>query len=49
MKKVLINVFLVITFILIYLLQINLFSWLKIARCYAKFICYFYTVYWSFL
>ena len=31
MKKVLINLFLIIAFIIIYLLQVNLFSWFKIA------------------
>lgn len=31
MKKVLINILLVVTFLLIYFLQINLFSWFKIA------------------
>ena len=49
MKKVLINIFLVITFIIIYLLQINLFSWLKIARNNAESICYIRTFYWTFL
>lgn len=32
MKKVLINVALIITFIIIYLLQVNFFSWFKIAE-----------------
>lgn len=31
MKKVLINIFLIITFIIIYFFQVNLFSWFKIA------------------
>ena len=31
MKKILINIFLIITFIIIYFFQVNLFSWLKIA------------------
>lgn len=31
MKKVIINVLLIITFIILYLLQVNLFSWFKIA------------------
>lgn len=31
MKKVIINILLIITFIIIYLLQVNLFSWFKIA------------------
>lgn len=31
MKKVIINILLIVTFIIIYLLQINLFSWFKIA------------------
>lgn len=39
MKKVFINLLLILTFIIIYLLQVNLFSWFKIARSNAKFIC----------
>ena len=31
MKKILINILLIITFIIIYLIQVNLFSWFKIA------------------
>lgn len=49
MKKVLINILLSVTFIIIYLLQINLFSSLKIARSNAKFIYYICTFYWTFL
>ena len=46
MKKVLINIFLIISFIIIYFIQLNLFSWLKIARSNAKFIYNIYTFYW---
>ena len=49
MKKALINIFLIITFIIIYLLQVNLFSWFKIARSNAKLICNVYFIYWSIL
>ena len=38
MKKILINILIIITFIIIYLLQVNFFSWFKIARSYAEFI-----------
>ncbi len=49
MKKILINLLLIITFILIYLLQVNLFSWFRIARSDAKSICHIHTIYWFIL
>ena len=49
MKKALINIFLIIAFIITYLLQVNLFSWFKIARSNAKFIYNVYTFHRSFL
>lgn len=49
MKKFLINLLLIVTFILLYLLQVNLFTGFKIARSDAKFICDFYSFYWFIL
>ena len=49
MKKTFINIFLIIAFIIIYFLQVNLFSWFKIALNNAKSICNVYIIYWSFL
>ena len=45
MKKFLINILLIITFLIIYLLQINFFGFFKIARYNAEFnsnVCFIY-------
>ena len=46
MKKIFINAMIIIAFLAIYLLQVNLFSHLTIARNNAKYDCYINTIYW---
>lgn len=48
MKKIIINISLIITFIIIYLLQINFFGSIKIARGNAKLNYYIRVIYWAF-